>query len=678
MNGRIRSRRLFSLALALLLALGWIASCGQTGDGDSPDSDDDDTGDDDDAVDDDDDAGDDDDGDDDSGMETVGWILLDDDRAHISEVLALAPEFGVDAVQLSHDLIMDIDEINQEPGKAELLRDVATEAHEAGLDVYVWAHELSNVPPVLCFDPADPVWEQRRQAYRDALLAVPEIDGVVLMFGSASPEPWYALCLCQYCLDLPPTGNPILDALHCDPVQRSHLLMDVVRDVVVGEFGGKLIFRTFIHAPYEQDWLVEAINSYTQADIVPMSKDVPQDWEPYYPHNVHFGNVGPRDQVAEFDLAGEYWGRSVIPFALPDYLRYRLGYQFSQGSDGAFGRIERGSAHIFGTPNEVNLYAFSRLVEDPDASTDLIWREWVEYFYGLAPGSQGSDLVISALRRTFDIGRKMYYSKGFWALEKGSDVPTEGQSPALLDQKAISLWDPDYEPWHQELKKPTAQTLSDLAQEKHEARTLSESSLAEVEAAGPHLDTGDYQDLRFRLLHQRRCVDIWDHVTQAVFRYQLYKRTSDEQEGKYLEWNLDRLVELAGIMEAEYGAGISPGNPRRIRAFVQDLREVFPESGDGEAFKQTALRDIRAQEVSAETARIAWTSGAPADSQVEYGLEIPDYGEVTPLDASMVTEHAIDLSGLAQGTTYVFRVKSRDQGGSLIVSGDFAFRTAAP
>ena len=55
----------------------------------------------------------------------------------------------------------------------------------------VWSHEFNNVGLTVCFDPADPVWNERRQAYRSALQAIPTIDGVVLMFGSATLEPWY-------------------------------------------------------------------------------------------------------------------------------------------------------------------------------------------------------------------------------------------------------------------------------------------------------------------------------------------------------------------------------------------------------------------------------------------------------------------------------------------------------
>lgn len=57
----------------------------------------------------------------------------------------------------------------------------------------VWSHEFNNVGLTVCFDPADPLWEERRQAYRAALTTVPTIDGVVLMFGSSSLEPWFGM-----------------------------------------------------------------------------------------------------------------------------------------------------------------------------------------------------------------------------------------------------------------------------------------------------------------------------------------------------------------------------------------------------------------------------------------------------------------------------------------------------
>jgi predicted GH43/DUF377 family glycosyl hydrolase len=74
------------------------------------------------------------------------------------------------------------------------------------------------------------------------------------------------------------------------------------------------------------------------------------------------------------------------------------------------------------------------------------------------------------------------------------------------------------------------------------------------------------------------------------------------------------------------------------------------------------------------TAKIAWKTNEMADSQVEYGLT-PSYGALSPFDSTLITSHAMTLSGLQPNKTYHYRVKSRDEAGNLALSGDFSFKT---
>jgi hypothetical protein len=77
---------------------------------------------------------------------------------------------------------------------------------------------------------------------------------------------------------------------------------------------------------------------------------------------------------------------------------------------------------------------------------------------------------------------------------------------------------------------------------------------------------------------------------------------------------------------------------------------------------------------SKNSARITWTTDEASDSQVEYGTTT-SYGSLSPLDAIRVTQHSVTLTGLDRGTTYNFRVRSRDAAGNLATSGNLTFRT---
>ena len=74
------------------------------------------------------------------------------------------------------------------------------------------------------------------------------------------------------------------------------------------------------------------------------------------------------------------------------------------------------------------------------------------------------------------------------------------------------------------------------------------------------------------------------------------------------------------------------------------------------------------------SAKITWTTNVPADSQVEYG-RTNDYGSNSLLDTTLVTRHSVNLTGLNRGTTYHYRVYSRNGAGIRAVSADFIFKT---
>lgn len=78
--------------------------------------------------------------------------------------------------------------------------------------------------------------------------------------------------------------------------------------------------------------------------------------------------------------------------------------------------------------------------------------------------------------------------------------------------------------------------------------------------------------------------------------------------------------------------------------------------------------------VLSDGAVIEWTTDQDSDSEVDYG-PTPEYGNSAYLNAPPATAHAVTLSGLAPDAIYHYRVKSRNAGGLLAVSGDRTFAT---
>lgn len=77
------------------------------------------------------------------------------------------------------------------------------------------------------------------------------------------------------------------------------------------------------------------------------------------------------------------------------------------------------------------------------------------------------------------------------------------------------------------------------------------------------------------------------------------------------------------------------------------------------------------------SAPVSWTTNEAADSQVKYG-PTTSYGSTTTLNATLVTNHSVTVTGLTASTTYHYQVVSKDAAGNTTTSPDATFTTAAP
>ncbi len=87
------------------------------------------------------------------------------------------------------------------------------------------------------------------------------------------------------------------------------------------------------------------------------------------------------------------------------------------------------------------------------------------------------------------------------------------------------------------------------------------------------------------------------------------------------------------------------------------------------------ISNVQAINVDNSTATITWTTNEDSDSTVNYGLTT-GYG-TNAADATRVTSHSLTLTGLAQGTTYNYRVQSKDAANNTGSSGNLTFATTS-
>ncbi len=85
------------------------------------------------------------------------------------------------------------------------------------------------------------------------------------------------------------------------------------------------------------------------------------------------------------------------------------------------------------------------------------------------------------------------------------------------------------------------------------------------------------------------------------------------------------------------------------------------------------ITTIEVLDITTSSARVTWTTNESATSVIEYGTTT-SYGS-TSSDSSFVTSHSLSLTGLTDGETYHFLVRSADASGNSNTSSDQTFTT---
>jgi hypothetical protein len=88
------------------------------------------------------------------------------------------------------------------------------------------------------------------------------------------------------------------------------------------------------------------------------------------------------------------------------------------------------------------------------------------------------------------------------------------------------------------------------------------------------------------------------------------------------------------------------------------------------------ISGITVSNITPTGATVSWTTNEASDTQVEYGNSTA-YGTLAPLNTASATSHSQLLGSLAAGTTYYFRVRSKDASGNLAISAGSSFKTAS-
>jgi hypothetical protein len=316
--------------------------------------------------------------------------------------ISTANSYNINHLQLSHELVMDLQEI-RDPKRQKLVNDLIAQAHKAGIqEVVVWDHALYDLKyypsrfktgPKGTIDLDNPAfWEWFRADYRDLMKLAPEANGIVLTFieTGARAENQYSLKL--------KTGPEKLAAV-----------VDAVADVVCNELGKQLYIRTFAYTDAEYLNTIGCIGFLKNEKVRLMMKETPHDFFLTHPNDKYAGKIN-RPTIMEFDACNEFNGQGVIANTWPEYIIRRWSDLMNRPNViGYVARTDRyGDTRLAGTPNEILLYALKRYTEDPSVTAEDIREEFITGKYG----KKSFRFLNKAFSLAYDIVSSSLYTLG--------------------------------------------------------------------------------------------------------------------------------------------------------------------------------------------------------------------------------------------------------------------------
>ncbi|MER5771076.1 hypothetical protein [Streptomyces sp. NPDC001985] len=337
-----------------------------------------------------------------TGSAVRGWTILSDSDRGADDVVAAAPSYRINHLQISHHIVHDLRQVREQKRRDQANR-ITAAAHRAGIgEVAIWDHALYPLDyypaefrtgPGGTIDLDNPAfWEWFKDDYREMLDLVPDIDSVVLTFIETGAR----------------VERQHSTRLTTEEAKLAHLV-DQVADVVDEERGLGLYLRTFGYFPEEMERTIKAIDLVENRAAKVMIKAMPHDFFLTHPVDTTVTRI-KRPVLVEYDATGEYHGQGKIANAFTedhvDRMRY---YQKQRNVIGYVARTDRyRESRIIGTPTEINLWALARADRDRGARPGAMYREFAARAYG----ARAARRVGAALARSHAIVTSVMYTLG--------------------------------------------------------------------------------------------------------------------------------------------------------------------------------------------------------------------------------------------------------------------------
>jgi len=490
------------------------------------------------------------------GATIVAWRFEHDDLSYLQKVVDIAHQNGVNQIQLSGEIVNSVSAVVHDPERARRIRQVTLSAQQKEMAVYLSIREFQDISDGEKISLDDPgFWGKAHERYKALHEVLPEIDGLVLSVDS---------------VELSIFDSARIQSAMNGAARLSKLVTEL--DTVCRELDWDLWVQFPEVPPTEVDRIIQAISSASKSVgvIIPA---LPYRSHPDAPDHPAIGRFADRRQIVEMDLGNTHYGRCLIPYCCPERVSRQISYALSKGAAGAVARVDCGHEHCVGTPNEVNLFTFCRLLADPSTTIDRIWTDYLQMTFG----EKEHKNLRFCLESTGVIIEKTFLTQRLPFLNDESRIPDLKAASKDLESGALSAWIPNLKKNEVLLKTITPSVAQSMVVEKDEAVAKCLEAHAALERARASAQIPVYIGLSAQLEMLEDAARLWRDLTDAYCAYQLWKQDSSENRRARLALSHQQLSSWLRYLRSAYGEGHPIFDADRLDNFLQQIAPPPPE-----------------------------------------------------------------------------------------------------
>jgi hypothetical protein len=366
--------------------------------------------------------------------------------------------------------------------------------------------------------------------------------------------------------------------------------------------------------------------------VLLMGKVVEPDFQTTFPFNHSLARMAAQQPtLMEHSMPMEWNGVNRVPFPMVEEIKSRYRFSVKAGCVGVMARIDWDiSTHqvdvtnsVLNTPNEVNVYAFSRLAHEPALLSGRIWTDFCDSKFG-----HGGAVMRDILQPLYAAGNKAHHVFGMRVCgphNVSGGVWTPSEALACLLGNPLCLWtrSPLDDANFQRATAPDHSFIGSVLEEKDEALEIYRRSLSLLEENQTLFLDDVFQAMKIGLERAILEGQIHREYAAAFFHWLAFDQRWEDEHRVRAEEHLTALPSLAMRHQTNYAEQGDRVDENDWRSIKNQTLEAVSQLKD---FVQASIEYRDTCNLTLEE-KLNLQSG-----QVEGGLALPLGGDCITVD----------------------------------------------